>query len=149
MPFFNKSRRKNVRYPVLWSAELDVRFSDLRARWPVTVTNFSALGALIQSETIFARGRMLIGLVDPPAMALVVTMPDDPVRLDSQIRWYRLDGATSRFEIGIAFNDEEPETAAGMDRLLESLRAAGARPPGLCARLKNRLLSAAPATRPA
>lgn len=98
-----EDRRFKKRYEVSWEALLEIRFSDFQGKMPITVVNFSVVGALLHSKQIFLNERHLIATEHPPALNLKIFLSECVFESQVEIRWYDWSVEMNLFEIGVKF----------------------------------------------
>jgi hypothetical protein len=117
-----KDRRRAKRYVVSWEGLLEVRFPDFHGQIPVTISDFSEFGALLNSEQIFLNSRHLIAATYHPELDLKIFSPEGTFTSIINIRWYDWSVEKNMFEIGVEFINLSKENKAMIQKLIRKLR---------------------------
>lgn len=100
-----KNRRRRKRREVQWEGELKAKISGVEEIIKVRIVNFSATGALLHSDRIYA-GPYHLALPDnDPDLSLSIFTQDGTLESHFKIRWYDRSVELDTFQIGIEFLD--------------------------------------------
>jgi c-di-GMP-binding flagellar brake protein YcgR len=115
-----KNRRRHKRRDVQWEAELYAKIAGVEETFTVQVANFSAGGALLHSEQMYA-GPYHIALGDvEPVLRLKIFTPEGTLESKFNIRWYDRSQEQDTFLIGIEFVDMLEKNRETLDRVVDS-----------------------------
>ncbi len=121
MALWGKDRRRKQRYRVCWSGTLEARFPDFEGRIPVTISDFSALGARLQSDAVFLNNHHLISALKRPDLTLKIHAPAGVFETRVRIIWYRWAVETGSYEIALEFTETGQEYLLMADRIIREL----------------------------
>ena len=118
-----KEQRLFKRRAVSWDALLEAKFPDCHGQIDVKIVNFSAGGALLQSEHIEVGNRHLVVTETKPDLTLKISLPEMMLKVTAKIAWYKVLSDRRLFEIGLHFIDFNKESSVSVDELTKIMEA--------------------------
>jgi hypothetical protein len=114
-----KEQRLFKRRAVSWDALLEAKFPDCHGQIDVKIVNFSAGGALLQSEHIEVGNRHLVVTETKPDLTLKISLPEMILKVTAKIAWSKVLSDRRLFEIGVHFMDFNKESSLSVDELIK------------------------------
>ncbi len=113
-----KNRRRFKRHEVQWEGELKASISGVEEIIKVRIASFSAGGALLHSDLIYAGPYHLASAEYDPELSLSIFTPDGILESHFKIRWYNRSVELDTFLIGIEFLDMLEKNQELIDKIV-------------------------------